>query len=267
MKNAERPSLVRRIAGDTVLALAVLLSADVVFVMLRRIGAVVMKEDYKTVFIYELILCAILLVFALDLRFNILTRTKKKLLRVIGRILRAAVILFTAVVVFFCGKVILGGLISTADRADHAIVLGMALENGEPTPDLIKRLDTAQAYLEKYPEAKLVLTGGNADGSGRTEADVMRDILTERGVNEERLILEDRAGTTKENFANIARMIPKDEPVVMITSGYHMDRAVRNAAEEGFEHVMRLPAGSGFITYGSNMIWEVIHDLDELFHL
>jgi len=110
----------------------------------------------------------------------------------------------------------------------------------------------------------LILTGGNADESGRTEADVMRGILAERGVPEDRLILEDQAKTTKENFSNIAGIIPAEEPVVMISSNYHMDRAVRTASENGFPHVMRLPALSGLMGFGANMLSEVVLDLNDL---
>ena len=264
MKTGNRNSRAGRIIGDILLALAVLLIADVAFVMPARINAVVLKADYRGVFIYEIILCAVLLVFALDVRFNLFTRWKNAILRAVGRLLRTVVVLMSAVIVFFCGKVIVGGVINTADRADYAIVLGLALENGEPTPALEARLDTARDYLEKYPEARLILTGGNADGEGRTEAAVMRDILTERGVPQERLILEDRAQTTKENFRNIAGIVSAGEPVVMISSDYHMDRAVRNAAESGFTRVMRLPAPSRFLAYGANMLSEVVLNLNDL---
>ena len=264
MKTGNRNSRAGRIIGDILLALAVLLIADVAFVMPARINAVVLKADYRKVFIYEIVLCAVLLVFALDVRFNLFTRWKNAILRAVGRLLRTVVVLMSAVIVFFCGKVIVGGVINTADRADYAIVLGLALENGEPAPDLLARLDTAREYLNKYPEARLILTGGNADESGRTEADVMRDILTERGVPQERLILEDRAQTTKENFRNIAGIVSAGEPVVMISSDYHMDRAVRNAAESGFTRVMRLPAPSRFLAYGANMLSEVVLNLNDL---
>ena len=239
----------RRVIGDILLLLVIILTADVLFVMPAKINAVVLKADYRKVFMYELILCAVLLLFALDVRFSLFTRWKPVILKGTGWVLRVGIVLLSAVILFFCGK---------------AIVLGLALENGEPAPDLLARLDTARAYLEKYPEAKLILTGGNADGSGRTEAAVMRDILTEQGVPESRLILEDRAETTKENFRNIAEMVSKEEPVVMISSNYHMDRAVRNAGEEGFSHVMRLPAPSGFLAYGANMLSEVVLDLNDL---
>lgn len=264
MKTRNRISRIRRIIGDILLVLVILLIVDVAFVMPVRINAVVLKADYRKVFMYEIILCVILLLFTLDVRFNIFTRWKLVILKAIGWILRTVIVLLSAVIIFFCGKVITGGLINTAGQADHAIVLGLALENGEPAPDLLARLNTAREYLANNPEARLILTGGNADESGRTEADVMRDILTEQGVPEEKLIIEDQAKTTIENFNNIAELISREKPVVMISSNYHMDRAVRNASESGFSQVMRLPAPSGFFAYGANMLSEVVLDLNDL---
>ena len=50
----------------------------------------------------------------------------------------------------------------------------------------------------------------------------------------------------------------------MISSNYHMDRAVRNAEKEGFSRIMRLPAPSGFFAYGANMLSEVVLDINDL---
>ena len=253
-----------RIIGDILLLLAMLLTADVLFIMPARMKAVVLKTVYRKVFLYQLFLCAVLLVFALDIRFNLFTRWRSGTLNVIGWILRTAVILAAAGILFFCGKIIAGSLVNNAGRAGYALVLGLALENGKPVPALLARLDAAKAYLEKYLEARLILTGGNADESGRTEAAVMRDILLEKGVPESRMILEDRSETTVENFRNIAAIISKDEPVVIITSDYHMDRAVRNAREEGFTHLMRLPVSSGILAFGVNMLTEIIANVHDL---
>ena len=264
MKKQKHISGIRRIIGDVLLMLVVLLTVDVAVVMPHRIRAVVLKADYQEIFYYQLFLCAILLLFALDVRFNLFTRSRYMVIRIVGWVLRIAVVLFSTVIIFFCGKVMAGCMINTAGQADYALVLGLALENGEPAPDLLRRLDTAQAYLEKYPEAQLILTGGNADERGQTEADVMRELLTARGIPEDRLVIEDRAQSTVENFANIAKMIPADEPVVMISSNYHMDRAVRIAKQEGFSHVMRLPAPSGRSAFGANMMSEVVLNLNDL---
>ena len=264
MKAGNQASRRRRIIGDVLLVLAALLIVDVVIVMLHRINAVVLKADYRKVFRYELILCAILLLFALDVRFNLFTRAKHRAVRISGWVLRAVVMLLTLVIVFFGGKVICGSLINTASQADHAIVLGLALENGKPTDDLLARLDTARGYLEKYPDAKLILTGGNADESGRTEAAVMRDLLAERGVADDRMILDYRAETTKDNFRDTVKLIDPAQPVVLISSDYHMDRAVQTAKSAGFTNVMRLPAPSSFLGYGANVMNEVVLELNEL---
>ena len=264
MKTENRTSPIRRIIGDILLVLVLLLTADVVIVMLHKINAVVLKADYQELFQYELILCAILLLFALDVRFNLFTRSKHTIVRILGWVLRTVVVLLALVIVFFFGKVIRGSTINTAGRADNAIVLGLALENGSPTDDLLARLNTAQAYLEEYPEARLILTGGNADESGRTEAAVMRDILAERGVADDRMILEDQAVSTKDNFRNTAQIIDPDEPVVLISSNYHMDRAVQTAQNAGFSDILRLPAPSSFVNYGANIMYEVILELNEL---
>ena len=264
MKTEKRISRVRKIIGTILLVLVGLLLIDVAFVMPARIDAVVLKADYQKVFIYEICLCMILLSFALDLRFDLFAGWKSLFLRAVGWLLRAVLVLLSAVILFFCGKVIIGGMVNTAGQADHAIVLGLALENGKPAPDLLARLDTAREYLERYPQARLILTGGNADASGRTEAAVMRDILLEQNVPEDRLILEDQAQTTKENFRNIAEIVSAQDPVVMISSNYHMDRAVRIASENDFTHVMRLPAPSDILAFGANMLSEVVLDLNDL---
>ena len=264
MKKGNRTSCIRRIIGDILLVLAVLLLIDAAFVMPAKIHAVVQKADYQEIFMYEIILCMILLLFALDIRYNVFTRWKPVILRGIGWLMHTVIVLFSAAIIFLCGKVIIGSMVNTAGQADYAIVLGLALENGEPAPDLLARLDTARDYLERYPEAQLILTGGNADESGRTEAAVMRDILIEQGVPDDRLILEDQAQTTKENFRNIAGIVSVKDPVVMISSNYHMDRAFRIASENGFTHVMRLPAPSEFKAFGANMLSEVVLDLNDL---
>ncbi len=143
-------------------------------------------------------------------------------------------------------------------------MLGLALENGKPTDDLLSRLNTARAYLEKYPETQLILTGGNPDRSGRTEAAVMCEILSGLGVPKEKMTLGDKASNTRENFKNTAKMVDPGQPVVLITSNYHMDRAVRTAKGAGFTDILRLPAPSSFLSYGANVLSEAVLELNEL---
>lgn len=254
---------VRRKAGTVLLVLAVAFTVYLSVIMIRRINSVVLKANYTKIFCYELAACAFFILFALDVRFGF-TGARNIVLKTAGWGLRVIVVLVTAVLLFFIGKITIGSFICTEASAKNAIVLGLALENGKPVDDLISRLDTAEKYLQRNPDATLILTGGNPDESGRTEAAVMRDLLTERGIREDSMRLEDRAETTKENFLNTARMTNPDDPIVLISSNYHMDRAVRTARSAGFAKVLRLPAPSSLITFGANVMWEVILELDEL---
>ena len=91
----------------------------------------------------------------------------------------------------------------------------------------------------------------------------MRDILIQEGVAEEKLLLEDRARTTKENFENAAQLIDPTKPTAVISSDYHMDRAVKTAKSAGFSHILRVPAPSPAISFGANVMWEAIMEIHE----
>ena len=92
----------------------------------------------------------------------------------------------------------------------------------------------------------------------------MHDILAERGVKDEQMILEDKAGSTKQNFRNVTKMIDPGKPVVLISSNYHMDRAVKTARSAGFTNIMCLPAPSSILNYGANVLSEVVLEVNDL---
>ena len=264
MEAKTRTSPARRIIGDILLVLIGIFTIDIIIVEMIKISSVVLKADYIEVFRYELIICAVLLLFALDVRFKLFTRSKHAFLRAVGWVLRIVVVLLTLVLAFFFGKVIRGGMIDTSGPADNAIVLGLALRKGQPVADLYDRLDTAQAYLEEYPDARLILTGGNAGEADLSEAAFMHDYLPKLGVPDEKMIIEDQATDTKENFLYTAEIIDPAEPVVLITSDYHMDRAARTAESAGFTNILRLPAPSSPLCYCDDLASEVVLLINEL---
>ena len=195
----------RLIIGDILIILTIAFAIYLSAIMLHRISTVVLKDAYVKIFRYELVVCAFFILFALDVRFNLLVRARIKALLIGGWAFRVIVILVCAVTSFFLIKITIGCFIHTAGHADHSIVLGLALENGKPTDDLLARLDAAERYLAKEPNATLILTGGNPDETGKTEAAVMRELLLQRGISGEKLILEDRAETTKERTSGTQR--------------------------------------------------------------
>ena len=250
--------------GVFLIIVAFLLTLNVAAAMLPRIGAVAMKEACRAVFLYQMALCGVLLLFALDAHSGFLTASGTGVLRAAGWTARSLITAAAFIIVFFCIRICLGGLGGTAVTANRALVLGAALENGQPSGDLLRRLETAGRYLTGHPGAVLILTGGNPDASGRTEAEVMRGILARRGVPEDRMILEKKARTTAENFVFSAAIIDPADPVVLITSGCHMGRAVSEAEKAGFRQVQRLPAPDDPLRFAANMMWEAVLALRSL---
>ena len=67
--------------------------------------------------------------------------------------------------------------------AKAVIVLGAGVNGTQPSLSLRTRLDAALAYLERWPEVPVVLTGGQGYGERISEAQCMYDYLTARGVD------------------------------------------------------------------------------------
>ena len=254
----------KALIGDSLILFTAAFAIYLSVIMLRRIRAVVLKAPYEKIFCYELVICAVFLLSGLDFRFGFLNLTSSPGILIGSWSLRILTACGCIAWTFFFFRVIAGSFIHTEAAADYAIVLGLALENGKAAKDLLFRLEAAEKYMEKNPNTILILTGGNPDSSGRTEADVMRELLLERGIPEEQMILEDQAKTTWENFRNTVRLADPEKAVVLISSNYHMDRAVRTAKRAGFTRVLRLPARSSAVNYAANVMWEVILELNEL---
>ena len=78
----------------------------------------------------------------------------------------------------------------------------------------------------------------------------MANWLTQRGVEPERLILEDRSTSTKENLTfsrEILRSLgAENERVCVITAGYHLARAELMAEDLGYRSLNRKAAPPGY---------------------
>ncbi|MBR3128489.1 MAG: YdcF family protein, partial [Solobacterium sp.] len=124
--------------------------------------------------------------------------------------------------------------------------------------DLLLRLQTALSCAEEYPDADLIVCGGNHDASGCTEAGFMMNWLKGKGISSGRMILEDKSADTISNFRNAAKLIDPQGPVILVTSSYHIYRAVKMAARAGFTTVGRRPAASAWLSYPANVMWETV---------
>lgn len=113
------------------------------------------------------------------------------------------------------------------------VTLGYALaDDGTAQPPLLDRLGVALKVAEKNPSARVMVTGGVPKG-GVTEGDVMTKWLVEKGVDRDRILIEDKSKDTVGNVLNVANLLARHnaDTVVLVTSSSHMRRA-RTLLEE-----------------------------------
>lgn len=122
-------------------------------------------------------------------------------------------------------------------RVDGIVVLGGAVEQdltearGIPALNgAAERMTEPVALMRRYPEARLVFTGGQGAllHGDLTEADVARQLWTGMGVPPERVAFETASRNTHENavFAHALARPRPGETWLLITSASHMPRSI-----------------------------------------
>lgn len=134
------------------------------------------------------------------------------------------------------------------------IVLGSGTINGQPTPILASRLDTAAQLAQQYPQAKLVLTGGMDFNEHESEAEVMANYLQKTyQFNKANFILENKSTSTALNLENSAplmqqQQITKQDKIAIVTSDFHTLRAQAIAKKQNFSDVTMVSAPTPKLT-------------------
>lgn len=118
------------------------------------------------------------------------------------------------------------------------VVLGCAVRGGGPSLMLRERLIAAQDYLDETPEAVCVVSGGQGADESMSEAQCMYEYLTEHGIAPERIYMEDKSTSTRENIkfsAEIIRQNGLPDKMNIVTNEFHEYRAKRIADKQGIE--------------------------------
>lgn len=137
-------------------------------------------------------------------------------------------------------------------ESDYLIVLGCQVNGTEPSLMLRERLDAAVEYLNAYPDAECIVTGGKGDRENISEAQCMYNYLTAAGIDPGRIIMEDRATSTIENLRNsLALMDGTPENIAVLSSEFHLFRAGKMASDLGME-VSLIPADTAYFPLLAN---------------
>ncbi len=112
--------------------------------------------------------------------------------------------------------------------ADYLIVLGAAVHGDTPSLSLVERLSAAKDYLTKHPDTVAIVSGGQGGGENVSEAQAMYEWLCEKGIDPERIIMENKATSTYENLKFSREIInarSDNATIAVVSSEYHLCRA------------------------------------------
>lgn len=121
--------------------------------------------------------------------------------------------------------------------ATYMIVLGAKVKTGGiPSLSLKNRLEEAVKYLNKYPHVKVIVSGGQGADEDRTEASVMFKYLQDKGIETNRILIEDQSTSTYENLLFSKELLPKGtKKITILSNDFHLQRAKYLAESLGFE--------------------------------
>ncbi|MBQ8359922.1 MAG: YdcF family protein [Oscillospiraceae bacterium] len=174
----------------------------------------------------------------------------------------------TLVIIALLAALLTGGGIlfrslGTRGQFTYMIVLGTVVEGTEPSPMLQDRITAAARYMEKNPDVIAVVTGGKADENNISEAQCMYNGLTELGIAPNRILMEDQATTTAENFQYSVALLEEKlgscpDHIGVLSSEFHLLRAGLLAKSHGIQASTVPAATSDASTFFTFFLREIV---------
>ncbi|WP_345945429.1 vancomycin high temperature exclusion protein [Streptomyces albus subsp. chlorinus] len=128
------------------------------------------------------------------------------------------------------------GRVRAADRAPAApvaVVFGAGLRDGEPSPYLAHRLDTA-AGLYRAGKARVLLVSGDNSRRDYDEPGAMRAYLTAHGVPASRVVTDHAGFDTWDSCTRAARVFGVRR-ALLVSQDYHVRRALALCRAAGID--------------------------------
>jgi uncharacterized SAM-binding protein YcdF (DUF218 family) len=110
-----------------------------------------------------------------------------------------------------------------------AIIMGSAVSaDGTPGEAMRRRVGAALQLGDEFRNLIFIPTGGAFPNRPCSEADAMKNLLIEAGVDSRNIILETQAKNTLQNIINCAAIIkkmPSPGAVIVCSDNYHIPRS------------------------------------------
>ncbi len=162
---------------------------------------------------------------------------------------------------------VISGFRNTPEKnLDYIIILGSQVKPSGPAVVTRMRLDRAYDYAVENPETVIIVSGGQGSNEPASEASVMKDYLVGRGIDESRILIEDKSTNTSENLQFSSQLYEgvAGTRVGIVSSNFHIFRALAIAKKCGYTDVTGIPADSVMLYLPNNMIRESVGILKDL---
>lgn len=134
-----------------------------------------------------------------------------------------------------------------------------------------ERYTAALALARRFPEARVLFTGGSGalrdlGGVEASEAEMAGRFFRDQGIVPERLLLEGQSRNTAENARlSLALAAPATgETWVLVTSAFHMPRAMRSFNASGWTGLVAWPVDYRTAAFVDGIGWNLNHNLQIL---
>ena len=102
----------------------------------------------------------------------------------------------------------------------------------------------------------MVVSGGQGSNETATEASVMAAYREEKGLEEDRILLEEKSTSTEENLRFSGQLMEEGAKIAVVSNDFHIYRAIHLARAAGFEEPQGLGARDDIRTLPANLLRE-----------
>ena len=141
------------------------------------------------------------------------------------KVLLYILLVILLLIVLYAIIILIAGLSFNTNNCDYLVILGCALNNNKPINSMYYRIDRAYKYLLNNSKCKIIVSGGITGRNTISEAEVMKELLINKGIDQNRIILEDKSLTTIQNIEFVNKIIKTNSKVVLCSNNYHTFRA------------------------------------------
>lgn len=165
----------------------------------------------------------------------IFVKSSNKIMTSLYAVISFAVFYLLSVLASYCLSAFLNTFhLFKKRKLDYIIVLGAGIKGEQVPPLLTSRIDQGIEILKKNPKALVIMSGGQGKGEDIPEGEAMARYAINKGIDESKIIIEDKSTNTKENLLFSSKLMTKESPRVgLVTTSYHVFRALILAKDLG----------------------------------